>query len=138
MQVTLTVTDPGAQTATAPRDLAVAGTRSRPTPTPDATPEATRRDSVAGATNTADATRPEITGVRLSRRAVRLSVSEAVSLRVTIRGRGRVLRRSVAVEAGRRRIAIRPRLKRGRYRISIVAIDAAGNTGRVARRAVSA
>ena len=96
----------------------------------------------------ADTTAPVLRRVRLSKRALtrrgaRLSfdVSEAAAVKLTILRRGRhgyepVSATQLAASAGhvRRRVAGRT-LRRGRYKLRLVAVDTAGNASRaVARR----
>lgn len=110
-----------------------------------------------------DTVRPRLTALRLDakRRRLGVTLSEAATLRIAIdrratgrrkgkrclaprkarRGkrcvrhvRTRFLRKPVA--AGRRRVSLGGRLRPGRYRVSVVAVDAAGNRSAVARKAL--
>ena len=77
-----------------------------------------------------DRTAPAITRLSARRAKVRFRLSEKAVVRITIKRKGRkakVIRRKV--KAGRNAIGFR-RLARGRYRVSVVAKDMAGNKSR--------
>jgi plastocyanin len=76
-----------------------------------------------------DAAPPRLRAVRVSKLAVvRFTASASGTVRVRITRRGRTLRRATApVVAGRNRLPLRVRgLRRGRYRLILQAVDAAG------------
>lgn len=76
-----------------------------------------------------DTTAPKLTGVRLVRGRLRLTLSETAKVTVRLR-RGTRTARTITrtLTAGRHRIRIRKAgLRRGRYRLLVVAVDAAGN-----------
>jgi hypothetical protein len=59
---------------------------------------------------------------------VKLTASEAVTLRITVQGRGRKRTFSKQVQAGKRTVRLKVgKLRTGRYTISIRATDEAGN-----------
>jgi streptogramin lyase len=77
-----------------------------------------------------DRTAPAVSRLSARRSKVRFRLSEKAGVRITIKRRGRrakVIRRKA--KAGRNAIAFR-RLTRGRYRVSVIAKDAAGNKSR--------
>lgn len=95
----------------------------------------------------ADTTKPVITGLRLTRtfRArtggqVQLTLSEPARVTLTFtsvdkRARPRTVRRTFAAGTGRNLLKIRARVLKGRrYRVSAVAVDAAGNRSTAAVR----
>jgi len=76
-----------------------------------------------------DTTAPKLTGVRLVRGRLRLTLSEDAKVTVRLR-RGKGISRTITrrLTAGKHRIRIkRAGLRRGRYRLLVVAVDAAGN-----------
>jgi hypothetical protein len=79
----------------------------------------------------ADRTAPVLTALRaLKRRRVAIAVTEPAIVRFTARRGRRTVRFTRTVPAGRSRLAIRRReLRRGRYRLSAVPADLAGNVG---------
>ncbi len=81
-----------------------------------------------------DTSRPRISRVRPGRRALRIRASEPATVVVGIRrGRHVVVRRRVRARAGVNRVRIR-RLRRCRYRVTVRAVDPAGNRSRLSRR----
>jgi streptogramin lyase len=77
-----------------------------------------------------DRTAPAVSRLSARRTKVRFRLSEKAGVRITIKRRGRrakVIRRRA--KAGRNAIAFR-RLGRGRYRVSVIAKDTAGNKSR--------
>ena len=76
-----------------------------------------------------DTTAPGITRVSARARRLQFRLSEPATVIVRIAGR-RITRR---LAAGTRTVRL-PRLRRGRHRLSIVAVDAAGNRSRAVRR----
>lgn len=118
------------------------GTTTTSTTPPPPPGETTSTTPPPGGTTTtapppaADTAAPRLSVVRAraTRRALRvvLRLSEAadVSARL-LRGRRRVARRTLSVgEAGRAVLRIRRPLRRGRYRLRLVAVDEAGNRAR--------
>jgi hypothetical protein len=105
-----------------------------PTPDPQPQPQPQPQPAVV------DSVAPTVTKVRLvHRRTVRFTVSEAA--RVTVRitrphRRPVVVKRTIA--AGAIKLKLKHALRRGRYAIRVVAVDAAGNRGtRIAKARVS-
>ena len=77
-----------------------------------------------------DRTAPALSRLSARRTKVRFRLSEKAGVRITIKRRGRrakVIRRTA--KAGRNAIAFR-RLGHGRYRVSVIAKDTAGNKSR--------
>jgi YVTN family beta-propeller protein len=103
-----------------------------PTAAPPSPPPSSPREPAA------DNRPPRVSRVRLSRRRLTMRVSERAALAITI-GRCRITRsRGDACRTARRlswrtagsrtvRIRLRPRLRAGRYRITVRAVDVAGN-----------
>ena len=97
--------------------------------------------TVGAAERAADRSPPRTSRVRLTRRSLRLRVSERATLAITISrcrvtgsggDRCRTVRR-LGRSAGRARtlrVRVRPRLHRGRHRVTVRAVDAAGNRSR--------
>ena len=90
---------------------------------------------------TGDTLPPALTGLRVTQKRIRFTLSEPARVRFTVqrlrRGRSRGVVRSFAVRApaGASRVPLRARrLRAGRYRLLATPVDQAGNTGR-ARRA---
>jgi hypothetical protein len=82
-----------------------------------------------------DTTAPTLTGVRVARGRLRLTLSEAAKVTVRLR-RGKKNARTITrrLTAGRHSIRIRRAgLRRGRYRLLVVAADAAGNRSRTVK-----
>jgi hypothetical protein len=69
-----------------------------------------------------DTTPPRLTRVRVVRRLLRFRLSEPANVKVVVR-RGRTLR--LARPAGANRVKLR--VRRGRHRVTVTAVDAAGN-----------
>jgi Ca2+-binding RTX toxin-like protein len=101
--------------------------------------------SPAARTFTVDTRRPSLTRVRAGRRLVRLTLSEAATVKVTFAraGKGRRFKRvgavSARLKAGTRTIRIRGKLarklrKKGSYRATLVASDAAGNKSKAVKK----
>ena len=86
--------------------------------------------SAGGAPAGRDTTRPRITRVSIRGRRLRLRLSERATVTVRIDGKRRV-RRTLA--AGTRTVKL-PSLRRGRHRLTIVAVDLAGNRSTTVRR----
>lgn len=87
-----------------------------------------------------DTAAPRLTGLRVVKRSLRLRLSETARVTVTVqRRRGRAWKATRKVRrrlvAGRRTIAL-PRLKAGRYRLAVTAVDAAGNRSAIRRVAL--
>jgi hypothetical protein len=90
------------------------------------------------------AVRPRVVKARVTPRRVRagrttrlrLSVSGAVRVRVVVKGvkRGRATTRTVTVRGDAVDLRLPSRSRAGRYRVTVVAVDAAGNRSRSTRR----
>ena len=88
--------------------------------------------------------RPRVVKARVTPRRVgtgrssrlRLSVSGAARVRVVIKGvkRGRATTRTVTVRGGTVNLRLPSRLKPGRYRVTVVALDAQGTRSQTVRR----
>ena len=134
--LTLTVTDSNGQTDSATKTVAVAPTPS-PSPAPTASPGPTGSPSPSPSpapTVAPDRTAPTVKVALRKRRRLRVTLSEPASLVVTVkRGRKVVKRRARALAAGVATIKLGA-LARGRYRIAVVATDAAGNASKRIRR----
>jgi plastocyanin len=85
----------------------------------------------------ADAAPPTLRGLRFRANALRLQLSEAAKLEVRYIRAGTkghvVAKRVISGKAGANAISVRRWMRPGRYRVSILAIDAAGNASRPAR-----
>src|SRR4051812_8440541 len=94
---------------------------------------------VTGSTGTAgvDAAAPALRGLSFRANALRLKLSEAAKLELRYVRTGTkahvVTKRVISGKAGANAISVRRWLRPGRYRVSILAIDAAGNASRPAR-----
>ncbi|MDA0182213.1 hypothetical protein OJ997_18045 [Solirubrobacter phytolaccae] len=71
-----------------------------------------------------DTSAPKITRARLIDRTVRFTLSEAATTTATVKRGGRVITRARGTKSA---LTLRKRLTPGRYRITLVATDAAGN-----------
>ena len=84
-----------------------------------------------------DAAAPAVRGLAFRANALRLQLSEAARLEVRYVRAGTkahtVTKRIVSGKAGANAISVRRWMRPGRYRVSILAIDAAGNASRPAR-----
>ena len=109
-----------------------------PTPTPSPRPTATASPAP---TVTPDTTKPRITGVKVSKKGrLSFSLSEPAAVRITLERRkgktfkrvGKVRRLAGAAGANAVRLG---KLKKGRYRVSLAATDAAGNASARSRKA---
>ena len=90
----------------------------------------------AAAAATADRTPPRVRGVGVRRRTLRFRLSEPATVRVTLRRGGRRVRTlRLRARAGRNAVRL-PAMRGGRYRLALVATDAAGNAGRAIARTV--
>ena len=83
-----------------------------------------------------DTTIPRITKVRPSRKRVRFTLSEGARVRVTLtRKKKRVKRFQVESQEGVNRVKWRGRkLRAGRYKVVLKAVDGAGNTSSAKKR----
>lgn len=77
---------------------------------------------------------PALTGLAVTRKVaasrarIRFTVSEAARISITLKRRhGRATRMEVDAAAGSNRVRAARRLRRGRYRLTAIAVDAAGN-----------
>jgi hypothetical protein len=90
--------------------------------------------SAAAAPALRDVRRPVITRVRVSKTQIRFKLSEAATVRVTIKKSGatkaRALVRKLRAGSASIRLAGTARLGHGRYRVVLTARDAAGNVSR--------
>ena len=118
--VELTVTDPGGLSDTAAKQVLVTGPAGDPQQ-PQPPPTGAGTDSVA----------PLVGGLRAGPRRVRFRLSEAARVTVRVKRRGtrraRVIRISGSAGANSARLGRRA-LRDGRYRLTVVATDAAGNS----------
>ena len=122
--VELTVTDPGGSSDTVSKTVLVTAAGRSADPAASTAPAAAdrrRTDSVA----------PLVGGLRAGPRRVRFRLSEAARVTVRVKRRGtrraRVIRISGSAGANSARLGRRA-LRDGRYRLTVVATDAAGNS----------
>jgi plastocyanin len=135
-----TVTVVAADGGSAPSGSGTAPAPSNGAPTPaggTAQPTSGPAGPVTAGTAGVDAAAPTLSSVRFRRNALRLRVSEASKLVIRYVRTGRsghvVAKKTVSAKAGANTIALRRWMRPGRYRVSVTAIDAAGNLSRVAR-----
>ncbi len=111
-----------------PAAVTAPGLTATPTPAAAATPRPTATPTPHPARDTS---KPRLTRIKLSRTRFSLTVSEAATITVTVaRKRGKRYRKATAFRLAARKagpVKRKVRLRRGRYRLTIVATDAAGN-----------
>lgn len=126
--------DQGAYEYQVPAPPADPGT---PPADPGTTPPAPSPAPAPGPAPTRDVTKPSLTKLRVSRGALRFTLSEPARVRIVFRRkvgrRTKTLTRSVAGSAGANRIML-PRLVKARWTVAITATDAAGNRGTASTR----
>jgi plastocyanin len=135
MTGTVTVVDaPAGTPPAAGGSTGSTGTATAPTTTgSSAQPVTGSTGSAAGA----DAAPPTVRGLAFRANALRLQLSEASKLELRYVRSGTkghvVTKRVISGKAGANAISVRRWMRPGRYRVSIIAIDAAGNASRPAR-----